>query len=128
LAAMNPAAHDHQQKRQGRWHGTHAISLSHPSAELLDTTAWSTIRCMGWRCSSPLYVNSLSTITTMARTSERYARPTPAVPILQTTVPTHVSRLSGDPERTECQRLLRPRDGNRDDKRDADAGRTMWTR
>ncbi len=38
LLAVNPARQDHQQKREGRWHGTHAISLSHASAELLDTT------------------------------------------------------------------------------------------
>ena len=38
LVAMNPTAQDHQQKREGRWHGTHVISLSHASAELLDTT------------------------------------------------------------------------------------------
>src|SRR2546421_8448924 len=36
--AMNPTSRDHQQKREQRRHGTHATSLSHASAELLDTT------------------------------------------------------------------------------------------
>src|SRR5207245_11235669 len=39
LVAMNPTTQHHQQKRENWWHGTHAISLSHASAELLDTTA-----------------------------------------------------------------------------------------
>ena len=38
LMAMNPTSRDHQQKREQRWHGTHATSLSHASVELLDTT------------------------------------------------------------------------------------------
>lgn len=39
LVAMNPTSRDHQQKREQRWHGTHATSLSHAPAELLDSTA-----------------------------------------------------------------------------------------
>jgi hypothetical protein len=39
LVAMGPTSRGHQQKREGRWHGTLAISLSHAPAELLDTTA-----------------------------------------------------------------------------------------
>jgi hypothetical protein len=38
LMAMNPTSRDHQQKREQRRHGTHDTSLSHASAELLDTT------------------------------------------------------------------------------------------
>jgi NAD(P)-dependent dehydrogenase (short-subunit alcohol dehydrogenase family) len=35
---MNPTTQDHQQKRESWWHGTHTTSLSHTSAELLNTT------------------------------------------------------------------------------------------
>jgi hypothetical protein len=38
LVAMNPTTQNHQQKRESWWHGAHATSLSHTSAELLDTT------------------------------------------------------------------------------------------
>ena len=35
---MDPARGNYQQKRESWWHRIHAISLSHASAELLDTT------------------------------------------------------------------------------------------
>ena len=41
LIAKNPTSRDHQQKGEQRWHGTHAASLSHAAAELLDSTRWS---------------------------------------------------------------------------------------